>query len=539
MTTHETTPGSSARTRSIAQRAGVRTASPERVGVALVLAALLCPLAAALARALGSGVGAALGVGAAAFLGLVPLLVRSLPKQLDGSIRRRPIRCGSWAVLGLLAVVLHARVAIYIVDPEGGHAGIVQDAFYTPHSCLSAYYTAAVVSRGPAPNLYDAKHYDKPKQGSPLGAFDQDDYFYPPPFLLLPRALLALSDDFTRVRAGWFFLESLVVLAAAWFAARRSGATLTAALLGVPLVFGSVPMQATLQVGNYQAMALALSVLALVAVQQRREALGGALLAFAALSKIFPGILIVYLLARRRWAAALWSAAFAGVYLALAVMVLGSRPFLAFLEYMLPRLSSGEAFGMLEKPAAIALNHSIAGMVLKLRLLGVAGVSVAQASSAAWVYTLALVATAFIAGRRLVRDAGGRELLLGLALLHLGALRSPFTPDPYAAIAPLWLAVLLLASELADRRRPRVIIGLGAAYLALQVLLPGFLAFVWPIERVLAVAAIPQVVEWIIVITTIGVSLRARLGEPAYRSEEGRSRSPNDSPALPSRLSTG
>jgi alpha-1,2-mannosyltransferase len=293
-----------------------------------------------------------------------------------------------------------------------------------------------LVSRGPAPNLYAQAHYEKPKQGSPLGVFDQDDYFYPPPFLLLPRALLAISDDFVRVRAAWFFLESLVVFAALWFAARRSGAASTAALLGAPLVFASVPMLATLQVGNFQAMALALSVLALVAVLQRRDALGGALLAFAAVSKIFPGILIIYLLARRRWAAVAWCAAFAGVYVALALWVLGPQPFSAFLDYMLPRLSSGEAFGMLEQPAAIALNHSIAGMVLKLRLLNVAHTSVAQAASAAWIYTIVLVPIAFFAGRRLMRDSAGRdELLLGLALLHLGALRSPFTPDPYATIA--------------------------------------------------------------------------------------------------------
>jgi hypothetical protein len=531
MVRHESMTRSSPRTRTCTQRDDGRTASIERVVVTVVFAALLCPLAAALARALGSGVGAAFGLGAAAFLGLLPLLWRWLPIRPGGTMRR-PLRCASWALLGLLAVVLHTRVAIYIVEPEGGHAGIVRDGFYTPHSCLSAYYTAAVVSRGPAPNLYEPKHYEKPKQGSPLGAFDQDDYFYPPPFLLLPRALLAISDDFVRVRAGWFFLESLAVLAALWFAARRSGAAPVAALLGVPLVFASVPMQATLQAGNFQAMALALSVLALVAVRDRRDALGGALLAFATLSKIFPGILLIYLLARRRWAAVAWTAAFAGVYTALALWVLGPRPFVAFLEYMLPRLSSGEAFAMLEQPAAIALNHSIAGMVLKLRLLGAATVSVAHASSAAWVYTLALVPVAFLLGRRLVRDSGGRELLLGFALLHLGALRSPFTPDPYAAIAPLWLAVLLLASELSGRRRPGVLIALGAAYLALQVVLPGFLFLSWPSGRLLAVAALPQCVEWIIVLTTIRVSLWARRrAEPVNLETEDPGRAPT-APAL-------
>jgi hypothetical protein len=500
----------------------VRRTSAERVGVALVFAALLCPLSAVLARALGSGVGVAFGLGAAAFLGLVPLFMRWLPTQLDGSLRRRPWICGLWVALGLVAVVQHARVAIYIVEPEGGHGGLVEDAFYTAHSCLSAYYTAALVSRGEAPNLYAAAHYEKPKQGSPLGAFKQDDYFYPPPFLLLPRALLAISDDFVRVRAAWFFLESLVVLVALWFAARRAGAAPTAALLGVPLVFASMPMLATLQVGNFQAMALALSVLALVAFGDRRDALGGGLLAFAAVSKIFPSILIVYLVARRRWAAVAWSVVFAGVYVVLTLWLFGPGPFAAFLDYMLPRLSSGEAFAMLEQPAAIALNHSITGVVLKLRLLGVASVSVAQAASAAWVYTLALVPIAFFAGRQLFRhSAGRRELLLGLVLLHLGALRSPFTPDPYAAIAPLWLVVLLLIMESNERRRAWVLTSLGGAYLALQVVLPGFIAFAWPIGHVLAIAALPQVVEWIIVLIAIRVSLRARRADAAEVTAEG------------------
>lgn len=518
MTTHAFLTGAEAGARRGWKVFALRNMSLERASVALVFATLLCPLAAALARALGLRAAVAFGVGAATFLALLPWLVRALPAQLDGWLRRRPWSFGLWLVLAAAAMVLHGRVAVYIVEPEAGHVGLVQDAFYTPHSCLSAYYTAALVSRTDAPNLYDAAHYKKPKQGSPIGVFNQDDYFYPPPFLLLPRALLAMSGDFVRVRAAWFVMESLAVLAALAWLARRSGRASTAVWLSIPLVFGSVPVLATLQAGNFQVMALAIALLALLAVAARQNAVGGALLAMATVSKIFPGILIVYLIGRRRWSAVIWSAAFAGVYVALGIGVLGPRPFSAFLTDMLPRLSSGRAFSMLEQPAAIALNHSVTGVLLKLRLLGLASVSLAQAASATWIYTLVLVPLALLAGRW-VRDDGPRALLLGFALLHLAALRSPFTPDPYATIVPLWLAVWGFALESSARRRAPVLGALAAAAVALQLMLPGFLAFTWPIERVLAVAALPQLVAWVVVITTV----RASLAPERPAAEAGRS----------------
>lgn len=493
----------------------VRRVAVERLGVAVVYAALSWAPPAALARGLGSSASVAFATGGLVAVALLVLLVRGLPRELDGLVRRQPWAGALWAVLMLAGVIMHARAAVYIVDPGAGHAGIVADPFYTPHSCLSAYYTAARVSTGNDPNLYAQRHYVKPKHGSPLGSFNQDDYFYPPPFLLLPRAILAMTEDYGRVRALWFVIESLILLAALWIMRAMAGLSWRATVLGVPLVYTSLPVLATLQAGNFQVVAIALAMLALAASRARQDALAGALLAFTTLSKIFPGILLVYLLARRRWATLTWTAVFAGVYLALGVGILGREPFVAFAQDMVPRLASGEAFSMLLKPAAIALNHSITGMVLKLRLLGLPEVSLAAAAKATWIYTAALVPLVYLAARR-VRDVGRAELLFGLAVLHLGALRSPFTPDPYAAILPIWLCVVLFMLGASERlRMGGGAAALAVAYLALNVLLPGALAFTWPIGSVLAIAALPQLSELVIVAVALRVSVLWRPREAA------------------------
>jgi hypothetical protein len=71
--------------------------------------------------------------------------------------------------------------------------------------------------------------------------------------------------------------------------------------------------------GNFQLMAMGLSALAMLWIWRGRTRSGAALLAFTVGAKIFPGILGVYLLAARRFAAAAWTAAFAALYALLAL----------------------------------------------------------------------------------------------------------------------------------------------------------------------------------------------------------------------------
>lgn len=114
------------------------------------------------------------------------------------------------------------------------------------------------------------------------------------------------------------------------------------------------------------------------------------------------------------------------------------------LSYNLPRLASGAALEtQFAHPDAIAASHAIFGLVQKLALLGVAGMSLHTAVMASWLYTFALIAFAAL-GARATADPLSRALVW-LALLQLGSLRSPFTPDTYARVPLLWILTLLLA----------------------------------------------------------------------------------------------
>jgi uncharacterized membrane protein YccC len=81
----------------------------------------------------------------------------------------------------------------------------------------------------------------------------------------------------------------------------------TRALLFSPLVLASDLTIGTLQAGNLQAMVFSIAMIAMVLLAQRRYAAGGALLAFVTVSKLFPALLLVYLLVRREWRALAWT----------------------------------------------------------------------------------------------------------------------------------------------------------------------------------------------------------------------------------------
>src|SRR4029079_14261476 len=131
------------------------------------------------------------------------------------------------------------------------------------------------------------------------------------PFLLLPQALRLVTREFLTFRLLWFVLNVAVLLAALVMVARSMGEPFaTRALLLSPLVLAALPTLSVFQKGNVKAVVVALSMLAMVSFEKRRWALGGALLAFAIASKLYPGLLVVYLLSRREWRALAWTAAF-------------------------------------------------------------------------------------------------------------------------------------------------------------------------------------------------------------------------------------
>jgi len=385
------------------------------------------------------------------------LVVRWVPASLAGGMRRRPVLAALWALAAVLALVQVGRLSAFMADHDRVWGATFPDPKATGHMCMSAYVLAADLSRRGEPNLYDARFYPAFPGGIVaetsivgLSPYLQDPYEYPPPFLLLPRAAIGLTNDFMSVRTAWFVLQALgLLVVAVWLPHWVAGRDGTLALLLIPVLFASVPTMHGLQFGQFHVATLLLSLLGMALLAERRPAWGGALLGFAIVSKLFPGLLLVVLAARRRWRDVGWAIGFCALYAVLGLVFLGWAPFQAFLTYQLPRIASGEAFGFFEREAfSVSRNFAVSGIVTKLNFLGVPGMGHGVASVVGWLYTLVLLWLAWRAGTG--RADRLSEVRSWLALLSLGALRSPLAPSAYVVISVLWL-LTYLAGEIRGR----------------------------------------------------------------------------------------
>lgn len=403
-----------------------------------------------------------------------------LPVNLEGAFARPGRAALLFGLLGLLAVFATVRLATFMVDETRTGASMIPfDPFFVSHSCLSSYYEGARFQREGVPNLYRRTLYEGPT-GEPhfIGGLVTDPYQYPPPFLLLPRLGLAASSNFKVWRAAWFGIEgAIVALAFAGVAVWIGGPLGLRAALFALLAWTSMPTLLTLQFGNFQLAAIALAVLARIAINRGRVVAGGALLALVSVSKIFPGVLFLELVFRRRWRAALVTAAFALGWIAVARVVLGSAPFDAFLWYQLPRLASGAAFETIfAHPDAVACNHAVFGIVQKLGLIGVPGMSLGLAAVISSLYGVAVIGASFVAAR--AGEDRWTNALVWIALLQLASLRSPFVPDVHGQFAPLWIVTLLLARG-AWRPWQTALLGLAVVLLQNIVLTTPLLPIPW------------------------------------------------------------
>jgi alpha-1,2-mannosyltransferase len=485
-----------------------------------------------------------------AALALLPLLAaplchgalaRRLPAAWDGLRRARPLLCALWLLLALAALGRSAGVGLYMADPQRPQASAIWfDPFYVNHSCLSGYWKAAELSHTPGLNIYQERPYEGKQD-----RFKLDEYLYPPQFLLLPRAASALlgtpADSFLPLRALWFALDATLLAGAmlalcGWI----GGAAGRRAALLLPAVWLALPTLVTLQTGNFQLPAIALSVLAMLLFQRGRALAGGALLALA-MVKIFPAILCAYLLFTRRWRALACSVAFSLLFLAAGWAVLGAQPFRDFIGYELPRIASGELWAWLELEGlegVVAINHSVPGLVFKLRLLGLPGMDHHMMANAAWVWSLALLAIAWLAARHAGTGAGAaagaadtpaarlRLAALWIALLGLAALRSPFTPDDYALFPALWLWCLLAAAAPAGAA---ISAALALLWLALAPVMPFSLAAPAQLAALLALSTASQLAALAL---CLWFALR-RPGDPARAARRPQHSASNTSPFPP------
>ena len=325
------------------------------------------------------------------------------------------------------------------------------------HSCLTAYFVAADIVRR-VPNVYSLTIYaapdddpSKPRKPRTMGVFRIDQYEYPPPFLLLLRALSLVAPDFLRLRMVWFGLSGLVVLVGlAVVAWHLRGDAATRALLLVPFVLGSIITINTMQKGNVQLAVIAVSMIAMVLVERKHSAAGGALLAFVTMAKLYPGLLVLYSLVRREWRALVWTAAFALLFLVVTLIDVGWQPFVAF-RHQFPSLLSGEAFPAFPNPAAVAINQSIPGSVFKMKLFGVAGMALEQRGSRFFFASACCVEARPSCSALTARSGMAKARSSGWRFSYSPHCEAPSSRSvlPFPAI---WLLTLLVATAAPERR---------------------------------------------------------------------------------------
>lgn len=403
----------------------------------------------------------------------LPRLAATLPASLDDWLdppnRKLMVL---WAAGGLLALYSLGRMAVFLGDPsQVGYSFAPQVEFLVRHSCLTAYMHGAILSKDPTANVYDMAFVDEaagavrplPPTAAHFAPFTLDAYGYPPPFLLLSRALLLSTTSFASQRV-LFSAASLGLFMFACAAAARTlgGVAERRIWLLTPLFVASPVVIVTLQVGNFHLSAVALCVLCWVALERRRDGLTGTLLAAATLAKIFPGLLGVLLLVQRRWRAAALTCLAAAAFIALSVAVLGTKVWRDFLFYHLPNVQSGDALRfMAGNPREIALNLAPFGIPFKLEALGLASWGWVEARRFGSVFTVLLLVLAALAGRNV--GSPRHRLTVWIALVLLASLRSPYAA-PFI-LSTLVVLLLVLAAEVRSRRSLAAFAAVIAAFL--------------------------------------------------------------------------
>lgn len=391
-----------------------------------------------------------------------PRLARLLPEKVDRLPRRRPVVTVLWLLLYLVGTFQLARLGAFHADQTRIWASTIPDPAMASHACMSAYVRAAELAAAGVPNLYAQVHWpvtnsEASRQSviAGLGPALGDPYQYPPTFLLLFRFFDLFTRDYQTLRASWFLFQVMVLLGIYGAVARWIGRPAERSLWLFPAFMAAVPTSLDLQFGQVHLLAIAAALMGRVLLEKGRNVAGSLLIAAAIVTKLFPAVLLIELLARRRFRQIGFVLAAAALLVALGVGVLGVAPHTDFLGYQVPRLLDGSAFSFFEGiDFFVSRNISPFGIPLKLSKLGLAENSQAAASAFARGFGLLLVVLAW----RFARNTGGRrddgdaeagqplDLAIGwIALLTLGSLLSPLAPSAYVLSSPLWMLALFAA----------------------------------------------------------------------------------------------
>jgi hypothetical protein len=397
---------------------------------------------------------------------LAPRLAMRLPDWLDAL---RPAQRGAriaFFALTAFGLLQTARLTTFMAAPKVEAASIYRVPGLMPprvkrgaFSTITTYVKAARQNeRAPNENVYDLRLYPGalaaatgseqpvPAENAALGLGNDSGFVYPPPFLLLPRALLVLTQDLLLLRFSWFAFE-LTSLALGFALLVRSLAREAHlhAVRWAPAFFASFTTLVALEVGNYHVAVLMLTLIAVVWVETGRARAGGFLLALGALTKIYPAFTFLGLFVWRRRVALQWAACAGVLLLGLTVMVCGVQPFRDFAEYTVPRMLSREAFPYLRDAKQLPGNFSIEALPLKLGVALGVQVSGAVARAFGMAFSGLALVLCCIGFASAGKDLHSR-LLAALGASNLMVLTPPWAPG-YVVLGFLLLLPLLPAGR--------------------------------------------------------------------------------------------
>ena len=324
----------------------------------------------------------------------------------------------------------------------------------------SYYYAVHAASRGEDP--YDTRALTSL-------ARDQHErravhpFLYPPPFLL--AVAWALPLDLRTAYAAWFWLDvawAALAALALWRWWRPLGPAVP--VLIAALVAANTAMASNHLMGQANFPGLALSILAMLALERRRAGLAGALLGAACMLKMSPALLVLWWALRREWRAVAAACVTAAVLSMAALPLAGPEVQLGFYTRVLPTFGSGDYNG-LRVPIDLFGNHSVPNL---------------------W-------ATAFPGGSARVLSPTARAASALSAVALLAAMGWAFRgrrPDDVrraAQFSAVCVAMLLIPVYTYEHH---AVWALPAAVLASLALMRGWLHPAW------AVALLPSLVMW-------------------------------------------
>ncbi|MCB1179185.1 MAG: DUF2029 domain-containing protein, partial [Leptospiraceae bacterium] len=364
----------------------------------------------------------------------IPVLSSFLPESLDlWFTNTKKIILFLWGIGVLFSWFSIGSIAIYLMDSKYKNYSLLpEDEFIVNHSCLTAYAHGSILAQDPSRNAFDLSIVDL-REGDPYPStaemfkpFKLDAYGYPPPFLLYPKLLMLITDNYLSLRAMFSGISMLIAIFTAFILAKTlKGNHEKRLFIFTPLLISSPAIAITLQVGNFHLAAISISLLVWAYLEQNKNTISGTLLSIATLSKISPGILGIIFLVQKKYKAVLFTIISAIIICGITYLVFGGKVWSDFIFYHMPNVQTGRALSFLaETDQSIEFNIAPFGIPFKLSALGILNIGWEEAKLAGNIFTLFLIIITIFAGFR--KGSPQFRLAIWTSILMFASLRSPY-----------------------------------------------------------------------------------------------------------------